>query len=73
MTERVTISLDDRAATRVRHCAAQTRGGASAYVAKLIRQDELREAGESMSRWYGENPSFLQDQADERDAAAGAA
>lgn len=42
--ERLTVSLDARVAARVRQCAARTRGGASGYVERLIRADELRDA-----------------------------
>jgi hypothetical protein len=73
MTERLTFSFDDQTAGRVRQCAAHTRGGASAYVARLIKQDQLREAGESMARWYSAHPTFVEDQSAERDAAEGAA
>jgi hypothetical protein len=54
--ERLTISLDGRAAARVRQCGARARGGASGYLERLIREDELREAVESAARWYAARP-----------------
>ena len=37
------------------------RGGASAYLAKLVRDDELREAGEQMAAWYAAHPTYVED------------
>lgn len=66
MRERVTISLDERIAARVRQCGARSRGGASGYLERLVRQDEMREAVAAMARWYAENPSFVEDSELER-------
>ncbi|MEQ3549669.1 hypothetical protein WIS52_04210 [Pseudonocardia nematodicida] len=73
MSERLTVSFDSRIAARVRACAATTRGGASGYLARLVADDQLREAGESMARWYAANPTFLEDAVSEREAAEGSA
>jgi hypothetical protein len=54
--ERVTVSLDQRAAARVRQCAAGTRGGASGYIERLIRDDEMRDAVADAAAWYGAHP-----------------
>ena len=59
MRERVTISLDQRIAARVRQCGAQNRGGASAYLERLVREDEMREAVDAMVRWYAANPDHV--------------
>ena len=68
--ERITVSLESGVAARVRQCGATSRGGASGYLERLVRQDELREAGEAMARWYAANPQYLGDAEAERIAAA---
>lgn len=69
MSERLSVSFDERTAARVRRCGARMPGGNSAYLARLVRADELREAGEAMARWYGAHPSFVEDAEAERVAA----
>ena len=68
--ERLTISLDGRAAARVRQCAAHSRGGASGYLERLIREDEMREAVAAAARWYAANPGYADADEAERIAAA---
>jgi hypothetical protein len=68
--ERMTVSLDGRTAERVRQCGARSRGGASGYLERLVRQDALREAAEQHARWFAANPSWLTDAEAEREAAA---
>ncbi len=69
MSERLSVSFDARTAARVRRCGARIPGGNSAYLARLVRADELREAGAAMARWYGAHPSFVEDFEAERVAA----
>lgn len=69
--ERITISVDTRVAARVRQCGASSVGGASGYLERLVRQDELREGVEAMASWYARNPTYAEDAEDERIAAAG--
>jgi len=68
--ERITVSLDVVTATRVRQCGARSRGGASGYLERLVRQDALREAAEQHAQWFAAHPSWLDDAEAERDAAA---
>lgn len=68
--ERITVSLDARSAARVRQCAATSRGGASGYVEKLIRDDWMREAVEALGRWYAAHPEYLEAEEAERIALA---
>lgn len=68
--ERITVSLDAAVADRVRLCGARFRGGASGYLERLVRQDELREGVEQMSRWYRQNPGYAEDAEAERLAGA---
>ncbi len=67
--ERLTISLDQPVAARVRQCGARTRGGASGYLERLVRADALREAANSMARWYAANPTYVEDSLAETAAA----
>ena len=67
--ERVTVSFDPAVARRVRRCGAHRPGGASAYLAKLVRDDELREAGAQMAAWYAAHPSHVEDALAETAAA----
>lgn len=67
--ERVTVSFEPAVARRVRQCGARRPGGASAYLAKLVRDDELREAGERMAAWYAANPGHVEDSLAETAAA----
>lgn len=68
--ERITVSLDSGIAARVRQCGAQSRGGASGYLERLVRQDQVAEGVDAMARWYAQNPSFAEDTEAERIAAA---
>lgn len=67
--ERLTISLDQSVAARVRQCGARTRGGASGYLERLVRADALRDAADSMARWYAVNPTYAEDSLAETAAA----
>ncbi|MDQ3154626.1 MAG: hypothetical protein M3R63_23845 [Actinomycetota bacterium] len=69
--ERMTVSLAGSTAARVRQCGARTRGGASAYLERLVRQDALREAAEHHARWFAEHPNYLADAVAEAEAARG--
>jgi hypothetical protein len=69
MKERVTISLDASVAARVRQCGARTRGGASAYVERLVRQDAMREAAASAASWYARHPDYAEHSIREAEAA----
>lgn len=68
MKERVTVSLDTPVAARVRQCGARTRGGASAYLEHLVRQDQMREATAAAAQWYARNPDYAEHSAREADA-----
>jgi hypothetical protein len=65
----MTVSLDGRTAERVRQCGTRSRGGASDYLERLVRQDALGEAAEQHARWFAANPSWLTDAEAEREAA----
>jgi hypothetical protein len=69
--EWLTISLDGRAAARVRQCGSRSRGGASGYLERLVREDEMREAVAAAGRWYAERPDQTEADEAERIAAAG--
>lgn len=68
--ERITVSLDSGVAARVRQCGATSRGGASGYLERLVRQDQAREAVDAMARWYAARPEHVEDAEAERVAAA---
>jgi hypothetical protein len=67
--ERLTVSLQPQTAARVRQCGARTKGGASAYLEHLVRQDALREAAASAASWYAANPTYAADSEAETMAA----
>jgi hypothetical protein len=67
--QRLTVSMDLQAVTRVRRCGARFRGGASAYLEHLVRQDALREAAASAARWYATHPTYAADSEAEAVAA----
>jgi hypothetical protein len=69
--ERITVSLDAGVAARVRQCGSRSRGGASGYLERLVRQDQLQESVDAMARWYAGNPGYAEDTEAERVAAAG--
>jgi hypothetical protein len=69
MKERVTVSLDGPVAARVRQCGARTRGGASAYVERLVRQDAMREAAVSAAAWYAAHPRYAEHSGEEAELA----
>jgi hypothetical protein len=70
--ERMTVSLDGSTAARVRQCGARTRGGASAYLERLVRQDAVREAAEQHARWFAQYPTYFEDAEAEAEAARSA-
>jgi len=65
----MTISVEDRTAARVRQCGARTRGGASAYLERLVRQDELREAVREHGQWFRDHPDYIEQSVEETAAA----
>jgi len=67
---RLTIRVDPRVAERVRSCARPETGGASGYLQRLVRQDEIRDAAAAMSRWHAEHPERAEIDEDEQVAAA---
>lgn len=69
--ERLTVSIEPQTAARVRQCGARTRGGASAYLEHLVRQDALREAAASAASWYAAHPTYVADSEAETMAALG--
>jgi hypothetical protein len=68
--ERMSVSFDGTVAARIRQCGAKSRGGASGYLERLVRQDALREAAQQHARWFADNPTWLTDAEAEREAAA---
>lgn len=50
--------MEPHTAARVRQCGARTKGGASAYLEHLVRQDALREAAASAAHWYAAHPTY---------------
>lgn len=65
----MTVSLDAATVARVRQRGARTRGGASGYLERLVRQDELGEAVREHGQWFREHPGYAE-QALEETAAA---
>ena len=59
--ERLTVSMEPQTAARVRECGTRTRGGASAYLEHLVRQDALWEAATSAASWYAAHPTYAAD------------
>jgi hypothetical protein len=53
--------MEPQTAARVRQCGARIRGGASAYLEHLVRQDALREAAASAASWYAAHPTYAAD------------
>jgi hypothetical protein len=69
--ERLTISVDRKVAARVRQCGARRgAGGASGYLERLVRQDEIREGVEAMGRWYAQHAEVIEADEAERIASA---
>ena len=69
MTERMTVSFGEPVARRVRECGERTRGGASGYLERLVRQDELREALRAHGQWFAQHPDYESDARAEAAAA----
>lgn len=59
--ERLTVSMEPQTAARIRRCGAHTKGGASAYLEHLVRQDALREAAGAAANWYTAHSSYAAD------------
>jgi hypothetical protein len=58
---RLTVSMQPQMAARVRQCGTRTRGGASAYLEHLVRQDALREASAAAASWYAAPLTYAAD------------
>ena len=67
--ERMTVSLDSGTVARVRQCGARTRGGASGYLERLVRQDELGEAVREHAQWFRDHPDYIEQSLEETAAA----
>lgn len=65
----MTFSFHRPAAQRVRMRGAQVKGGASGYLERLIREDELREALRAHGQWFAAHPDYAEDAHDEAAAA----
>lgn len=63
------MSMQPQTAARVRQCGARIKGGASAYLEHLVRQDALREAAASAASWYAAHPTYAADSEAEAMAA----
>lgn len=63
------MSMQPQTAARVRQCGARTKGGASAYLEHLVRQDALREAAAAAASWYAAHPTYTADSEAETMAA----
>jgi hypothetical protein len=68
---RVTISVPPDVAQRLRQCGSQSRAGASGYVARLVREDRLKEAVAAMERFHRRHPDDIEAGEVERVALAG--
>jgi hypothetical protein len=53
--------MQPQTVARVRQCGALIKGGASAYLEHLVRQDALREAAASAASWYAAHPTYAAD------------
>ena len=67
--ERLTVSLDAGVAARVRQCGARSSGGASGYLERLVREDQMRQGVQAMADWYAQHPGYAEDADAERAAA----
>ncbi|HEY2221733.1 hypothetical protein [Actinomycetospora sp.] len=65
MSERMTVSFVEQIARRVRARGVDTPGGASGYLERLVREDELREAARASASWFQAHPSYEADAAEE--------
>ncbi|MGH4017259.1 MAG: hypothetical protein ACRDSL_25690 [Pseudonocardiaceae bacterium] len=61
--------MEAHTAARVRQYGARTKGGASAYLENLVRQDALAEASASAASWYAAHPGYAADSEAEARAA----
>lgn len=72
MKQRVSLSLEQAQARHLQRCAQRTTGGnVSAYVERLLADDELRQASAAAAAWYAAHPAYAEDSAAEADAALG--
>lgn len=59
VTMRMTLSLDDATGSYIKQCAAaMTRGNASAFVERLVRQQAVRDSVASYVAWQRDHPSY---------------
>lgn len=65
MSDTVTLDLDAPTAAYLRICAQRDGGTLTTAAAHQLRQLALREAVESLGRWYAAHPSYAEDSEEE--------
>lgn len=72
MKQRVSLSIEPAQARHLQQCAQRTTGGnVSAYIERLLVEDELHHAVAAAASWYAAHPAYAEDSAAEMDAALG--
>ncbi|MGQ0576177.1 MAG: hypothetical protein ACT4RN_18530 [Pseudonocardia sp.] len=70
MKQRVSLSIEEARARHLQRCAQRSTGGnVSAYVERLLVEDEMRHAVAAAADWYAAHPSYAEDSAAENEAA----
>jgi len=70
--QKMSLSLEQQHVRHLQRCAQRsTNGNVSAYIERLLAEDELRQAVTTAARWYAAHPHYAQDSAAEAQAALG--
>ncbi|HEY4004177.1 MAG TPA: hypothetical protein VGM60_03175 [Pseudonocardia sp.] len=72
MKQKMSLSIEQKHARHLQRCAQRsTDGNISAYIERLLAEDEMRQAVTAAARWYTAHPYYAEDSVAEAQATLG--
>jgi hypothetical protein len=70
--QKMSLSIEQGYARHLQRCAQRTtNGNISAYIERLLADDEMRQATTAAAAWYSRHPRYAEDSTAEAEAALG--
>jgi len=70
--QKMSLSIEQAHARHLQRCAQRTTAGnISAYIERLLAEDEMRQATAAAALWYAHHPSYAEESAAETEGALG--
>ena len=70
--QKMSLSIDQSHARHLQRCAQRaTNGNISAYIERLLAEDEMRQATAAAAVWYSRHPRYAEESTTEAEAALG--